>query len=203
MPYQLSISCFMHPRFTSIFNFKQLAFGLCCLFLFFGCDQKNQKNEGENAANTALTPSQLFWNSASTTLQKITLSDTAIVRNIHWNQSLESIKETIELSETQPATGRSYSLYLDDSDLNFVDIVYQTNAQNQLIKIDFDIYVEDRTEVAKLMGEFEKYFQIKYGSKTLSGNKSSWLAKNNTRIQLEDVSTSKDPGIKLMYSLAN
>lgn len=203
MPYQLSISCFMHPRFTSIFNFKQLAFGLCCLILIFGCDQKNQKNEGENAANTALTPSQIYWNSASPTLQKITLSDTAIVRNIHWNQSLESIKETIELSETQPANGRSYSLYLDDSDLNFVDIVYQTNAQNQLIKIDFDIYVEDRTEVAKLMGEFEKYFQIKYGSKTLNGNKSSWLAKNNTRIQLEDVSTSKDPGIKLMYSLAN
>ena len=203
MPYQLSISCFMHPRFTSIFNFKQLAFGLCCLILIFGCDQKNQKNEGENAANTALTPSQIYWNSASPTLQKITLSDTAIVRNIRWNQTLESIKETIELSETQPANGRSYSLYLDDSDLNFVDIVYQTNAQNQLIKIDFDIYVEDRTEVAKLMGEFENYFQIKYGSKTLNGNKSSWLAKNNTRIQLEDVSTSKDPGIKLMYSLAN
>ena len=193
----------MHPRFTSIFNFKQLAFGLCCLILIFGCDQKNQKNEGENAANTALTPSQIYWNSASPTLQKITLSDTAIVRNIRWNQTLESIKETIELSETQPANGRSYSLYLDDSDLNFVDIVYQTNAQNQLIKIDFDIYVEDRTEVAKLMGEFENYFQIKYGSKTLNGNKSSWLAKNNTRIQLEDVSTSKDPGIKLMYSLAN
>ncbi len=203
MPYQLILSCNMHLRITSIFNFKQLAFGLCCLFLFVGCNQKNQKNEGENAANTALTPSQLYWNSASTTLQKITLSDTAIVRNIHWNQSLESIKETIELSETQPANGRSYSLYLDDSDLNFVDIVYQTNAQNQLIKIDFDIYVEDRTEVATLMDEFEKYFQIKYGSKTLNGGKSSWLAKNNTRIQLEDVSTSKDPGIKLMYSLAN
>jgi hypothetical protein len=193
----------MQALFPSIFNPKLLILGTICLFLCIGCNQKNNQNEAQNESTTRLTPSQMYWNSASSTLQKITLSDTAIVRNIRWLQPLDSVKETVELSESQPTNGRSYSLYLDDSDLNFVDIVYQTNPQNQVIKIDFDIYVEDREEVSKLISEFEQYFQIKYGSKTLIGKKSSWLSKNKTRIQLEDVSTSKDPGIKLMYSIEN
>jgi hypothetical protein len=193
----------MQAHFPAIFNPKLLILGTICLFLCIGCNQKNNQNEAQNESTSSLTPSQMYWNSASGTLQKITLSDTAIVRNIQWLQPLDSVKETIELSESQPTNGRSYSLYLDDSDLNFVDIVYQTNPQNQVIKIDFDIYVEDREEVSKLISEFEQYFQIKYGNKTLIGKKSSWLAKNKTRIQLEDVSTSKDPGIKLMYSIGN
>jgi hypothetical protein len=193
----------MQVHFPAIFNPKLLILGTISLILCIGCNQTSNQNEAQNDSSTGITPSQIYWNSASSTLQKITLSDTAIVRNIRWKQPLNSVKETIELSESQPTNGRSYSLYLDDSDLNFVDIVYQTNPQNQLIKIEFDIYVEDRNEVAKLISEFEQYFQIKYGNKTLSGKKSSWLAKNNTRIQLEDVSTSKDPGIKLMYSIEN
>lgn len=193
----------MQAHFPAIFNPKLLILGIICFFLCIGCNQKNNQNEAQNESTSILTPSQMYWNSASSTLQKITLSDTAIVRNIQWLQPLDSVKETIELSESQPTNGRSYSLYLDDSDLNFVDIVYKTNTQNQVIKIDFDIYVEDREEVSKLISEFDQYFQIKYGKKTLIGKKSSWLAKNKTRIQLEDVSTSKDPGIKLMYSIEN
>jgi hypothetical protein len=193
----------MQVHFPAIFNPKLLILGTIYLFLCIGCNQKNNQNEAQNESTSGLTPSQIYWNSASATLQKITLSDSAIVRNIRWNQPLDSVKETIELSESQPTSGRSYSLYLDESDLNFVDIVYQTNPQNQVIKIDFDIYVEDRDEVAKLINEFEKYFQLKYSNKTISGKKSTWLAKNNTRIQMEDVSTSKDPGIKLIYSIEN
>jgi hypothetical protein len=177
--------------------------GLICLILFNQCNQASDRNENSNAEGTAQSKSQTFWNSASTTLKKITLSDSAIVRNVQWNQVLSSVNEKIELSETQPENGKSYSLYLDNSDLNFVDIVYNTNKENQIIQIVFDIYVEDKLESNKLLNEFEAYFELKYGPKKSKGKTYLWEAKNNTRIQMEDVSTSKDPGIKLIYSLKN
>lgn len=178
-----------------------ITLGFISLFLFNRCNQSTDRDENLNAEHAGQNKSQAFWNSASSTLQKITLSDSAIVRNVHWNQELGTLNEKIELSETQPSQGKSYSLYLDESDLNFVDIVYHTNDANKIIQIVFDIYVEDKTEAKKLLEEFEAYFQIKYGQKTVTGKQASWLAKNNTQIQMEDVSTSKDPGIKLTYSL--
>jgi hypothetical protein len=174
------------------------------LLLCFGCDQTASRNENTNAANEQQRKTQLFWRAASSTFQKITLSDSAVVRRVSWNQALNSLQEKIELAEIQPSSGQSYSLYLDESDLNFVDISYQTDAKNQIIKIGFDIYLENKLEADELLAEFDAYFQLKYGSKTISQKKNSWKSeKNNTQIELEDVSTSKDPGIKLMYSYIN
>ncbi|MEY3646351.1 MAG: hypothetical protein RL127_1059 [Bacteroidota bacterium] len=170
-------------------NRNLFSIGLICFILFNQCNQAPDRNENSNAEGTAQSKSQTFWNSASTTLKKITL--------------LSSVNEKIELSETQPENGKSYSLYLDNSDLNFVDIVYNTNKENQIIQIVFDIYVEDKLESNKLLNEFDAYFELKYGPKKSKGKTYLWEAKNKTRVQMEDVSTSKDPGIKLIYSLNN
>lgn len=192
----------MPSSYSHFKHSKNLFFiGLICLILFNQCNQSSDRYENSNTDGSGQSKSQAFWNSASSTFQKITLSDSAIVRNIQWNQELSSVNEKIELSETQPDNGKSYSLYLDDSDLNFVDIVYNTNKENKIIQIVFDIYVEDKLESNKLISEFETYFQLKYGHKTTKGKTLRWEAKNNTRIEMEDVSTSKDPGIKLIYTL--
>lgn len=188
-------------------HFKQLKFSfLACAVivgLMTGCNQDKGDGEHANGSKISQTESQKYWSSASKTFQKITLSDTAVVRNIRWLQSLSSLNEKIELSESQPANGKSYSLYLDDSDLNFVDIVYHTNNQNQIIQVVFDIYVEDKTETNKLLGEFEQYFSVKFGQKKTAEKGSKWISKDKTNIHIENVSTPKDPGIKLTYSLIN
>lgn len=171
--------------------------------LMTGCNQDKGDGVEANGSMISQTESQKYWSSASKTFQKITLSDTAVVRNIRWHQSLSSLNEKIELSESQPTNGKSYSLYLDDSDLNFVDIVYLTNNQNQIIQVVFDIYVEDKTEANKLLDEFEQYFTVKFGQKRTVEKGSTWISKDKTNIHIENVSTPKDPGIKLTYSLIN
>lgn len=171
--------------------------------LMTGCNQDKGDGEHANGSMISQTESQKYWSSASKTFQKITLSDTAVVRNIRWLQSLSSLNEKIELSESQPTNGKSYSLYLDDSDLNFVDIVYLTNNQNQIIQVVFDIYVEDKAEANKLLDEFEQYFSVKFGQKKTVEKGSTWISKDKTNIHIENVSTPKDPGIKLTYSLIN
>jgi hypothetical protein len=183
-------------------TYSFLAFAVL-VSLMIGCSQDKSEGEHANGSITSQTESQKYWSNASKTFQKITLSDTAVVRNISWLQSLSSLNEKIELSESQPNNGKSYSLYLDDSDLNFVDIVYHTNNQNQIIQVVFDIYVEDKAEAIKLLNEFEQYFSIKFGQKTTAEKGSAWVSKDKTSIHIENVSTPKDPGIKLTYSLIN
>lgn len=185
-----------------LLKFSFLAYAVT-IGLMTGCYQDKGKGEEANGAMVSQTQSQKFWSSATKTFQKITLSDTAVVRNIRWLQSLSSLNENIELSESQPTHGKSYSLYLDDSDLNFVDIVYLTNNQNQIVQVVIDIYVEDKVEANKLLAEFEEYFTIKFGPKTTVEKGSTWSSKDKTSIQIENVSTPKDPGIKLTYSLIN
>lgn len=185
-----------------LLKFSFLAYAVT-IGLMTGCYQDKGKGEEANGAMVSQTQSQKFWSSATKTFQKITLSDTAVVRNIRWLQSLSSLNENIELSDSQPTNGKSYSLYLDDSDLNFVDIVYLTNNQNQIVQVVIDIYVEDKVEANKLLAEFEEYFTIKFGPKTTIEKGSTWSSKDKTNIHIENVSTPKDPGIKLTYSLIN
>lgn len=185
-----------------LLKFPFLAYAVT-IGLMTGCYQDKGKGEEANGAMVSQTQSQKFWFSATKPFQKITLSDTAVVRNIRWLQSLSSLNENIELSDSQPTNGKSYSLYLDDSDLNFVDIVYLTNNQNQIVQVVIDIYVEDKVEANKLLAEFEEYFTIKFGPKTTVEKGSTWSSKDKTNIHIENVSTPKDPGIKLTYSLIN
>lgn len=76
-----------------------------------------------------------------------------------------------------------------------------TTKNNQINKIVFDVYVENKLNSTKLLTEFERYFSVKHGNKITQGQVSIWESKNKSRIQLEDISTSKDPGIKLIYKL--
>jgi hypothetical protein len=189
------------PPFFGKATYRLVIVTLLGSLLLLQCNQSSNNDANLNGKAADQTQSQRFWNNASNTLQKITLSDSAVVRNVKWLQPLNSLNEKIELSETQPKSGKSYSLYLDDSDLNFVDVIYMTNKNNQINKIVFDVYVEDKLNTIKLLTEFEQYFSVKHGKKTIQGQVSIWESKNKSRIQLEDVSTSKDPGIKLIYEL--
>lgn len=190
---------FTHFR---LFKFSLLSYAVI-VSLMTGCNQDKGEGEHANGSMSSQTESQKYWSRASKTFQKITLSDSAIVRNVRWLQALSSLNEKIEISESQPTNGKSYSLYLDDSDLNFVDIVYLTNNQNQIIQVVIDIYVEDKSEANKLLEEFEQYFSVKFGQKRTAERGSTWVSKDKTNIHIENVSTPKDPGIKLTYSLIN
>jgi hypothetical protein len=111
---------------------------------------------------------------------------------------ISQIQESVELAESQPTSGKSYSLYFDDSDLNFADITYIGNDQGKLNEIDLDIYVEENAQVIELQSSIKTYFDVKFGPSKTARKKTLWSQNKNTQVELEDVSTSKDPGIKII-----
>lgn len=165
----------------------------------FSCN--NDTNSAENAQISG-APNDVkikeAWESSHDWVKQMTLSDSLVIRNNSWGIDMNQIKESLELAENQVPNGKSYSLYFDDSDLNFADISYLPNAHGKLAEIDLDIYVEEMTQVKELQSSMINYFDVKFGPSRKQGKKTTWSQNKNTQVEMEDVSTSKDPGIKIV-----
>lgn len=169
-----------------------------CLFLN-ACNQESSTSENANLGSSAEQMKiAAAWNSSSDWVKQITQSDSLVIRNKHWGMDFNQVNESLELAESQPNLGKSFSLYFDDSDLNFVDITYLPNNEGKLAEIDLDVYVEEPSQVKELQKNIKDYFDVKFGSSVTQGKKISWSKNKNTQVELEDVSTSKDPGIKII-----
>jgi hypothetical protein len=168
--------------------------------VFFSCNS-SKENEKNGTSNTSEIDQITLnaWEKSGDLVQKITFSSKGVFRNKEWGISLDSLQEKLELAENQPANGKSYTLYFDDSDLNFTDISYIGDNQQKLIEIDLDIFVETKSQVEALKENFTTYLQVKFGSSKTEGNKIIWEKDKNTQVILQDVSTVKDPGIKLVF----
>ena len=174
-----------------IFVFASLGFYL------LSCNQEKQSGNKESAQSEAITAA---WEDSGEWVQKLTLSPAKIIRNTSWGQDFSTLNDTLELAESQPDKGKSYTVYFDDTDLNFSDITYIPNEQNKLEEIDFDIFVEASADVQPLMDHWKIYLDAKFGPSEIKGKEINWTKNNNTRIHLENVSTPKDPGIKISFT---
>ena len=190
-------------RFTHMIA-KLIVLILTSTLVFFSCNS-SQENGKEGASNTSEIDQRVLnaWEQSGDLVQKITLSSKGVVRNQAWGISIDSLQEKLELAENQPASGKSYTLYFDDSDLNFTDISYLGDDQQKLTEIDFDIFVETKSQVEELKAKFTTYLQVKFGAYKTEGTKIIWEKDKNTLVILQDVSTVKDPGIKLVFSRKN
>lgn len=168
--------------------------------VFFSCNS-SKENEKNGTSNTSEIDQITLnaWEKSGDLVQKITLSSKGVFRNKEWGISLDSLQEKLELAENQPANGKSYTLYFDDSDLNFTDISYIGDNQQKLTEIDLDIFVETKSQVEALKENLTTYLQVKFGASKTEGNKIIWEKDKNTQVILQDVSTVKDPGIKLVF----
>ena len=190
-------------RFTHMIA-KLIVLILTSTLVFFSCNS-SQENGKEGASNTSEIDQRVLnaWEQSGDLVQKITLSSKGVVRNQAWGISIDSLQEKLELAENQPASGKSYTLYFDDSDLNFTDISYLGDDQHKLTEIDFDIFVETKSQVEELKAKFTTYLQVKFGAYKTEGTKIIWEKDKNTMVILQDVSTVKDPGIKLVFLRKN
>ena len=179
-------------------------YSIFILFIISSMGLYSCNNDNSTAENAQISgaPDQIkiqeAWHASHDWVKQLTLSDSLIIRNNSWGIDLNQIQESLELAENQPQSGKSYSLYFDDSDLNFADISYLPNAQGKLEEIDLDIYVEEMALVSNLQTNFKTYFDVKFGPSVKQGKKIIWTQNKNTQVELEDVSTSKDPGIKIV-----
>lgn len=183
---------------------KSIVLILTATLVFFSCNSSQENAKNGTSSTSEIDQMALHaWEKSGDMVQKITLSSKGIVRNQDWGISIDSLQEKLELAENQPSNGKSYTLYFDDSDLNFTDITYLSDKQHQLTEIDFDIFVETKSQVDDLKEKFTSYFQVKFGDAKIEGKKIIWEKDKNTRVVLDDVSTAKDPGIKLVFLKIN
>jgi hypothetical protein len=183
---------------------KSIILILTSTLVFFSCNSSQEKGK-EGASSTSEIEQRVLnaWEQSGDMVQKITISPKGVIRDKEWGVSIDSLQEKLELAENQPANGKSYTLYFDNSDLNFTDISYLSDNQQKLTEIDFDIFVETKSQVEELKGKFTDYLQVKFGASKIEGNKIIWEKDVNTQVTLQDVSTLKDPGIKLVFSRKN
>lgn len=179
---------------------NKLILSLLAILFIASCNQEQKSEKEVNTQQEAITAA---WEESGEWVQKLSLSPNQVIRNAAWGQDMESLQDTLELAESQPEKGKSYTLYFDDTDLNFSDITYVPNDQNKLHEIDFDIFVESGDEVQPLIDHWKTFLDAKFGSSEVNGKTILWSKNKNTRIQLENVSTPKDPGIKISFTATN
>lgn len=193
----------MNPK-TSLLQ-KNLAFALIISFLIISnaCQTTSDKQEAnQNNLESKKQAKQKAWDESTPLLQRITLGSEGIIRNVTWGQDMSTIAEKVELSETQPSVGKSYTQFFDDTDLNFVDITYLPDENNKVKGIILNIFLEEQDDVLDLTANFKEYLGNIYGNGRGNAKKIVWK-NENTQVILEDVGTPKDPGIQVIFSKIN
>lgn len=189
-----------NPLNKQIVSFLALLFFSFAIICLESCSQDKQSENIDSAQTEAITAA---WEDSGDWVQKLSLSPNKIIRNTTWGQDFNSIQDSLDLAEAQPVKGKSYTLYFDESDLNFSDITYIPNDQNKLQEITFDIFVDASEDVQPLIEKWKSYLDVKFSASEVNGKKILWTKNKNTRIELENVSTPKDPGIKISFKAAN
>ena len=189
-----------NPLNKLIVPFLSLFISGALVIILHSCSQEKQAENKDSEQTEAVATA---WSASGEWVQKLTVSPTNIVRNTTWGQDFSTINDSLEVAESQPEKGKSYTLYFDDTDLNFSDITYIPNDQNKLQEITFDIFVDSAEDVQPLIDQWKGYLEVKFGPSETKGTQVLWTKNKNTRIQLENVSTPKDPGIKISFKAVN
>lgn len=189
-----------NPLSKPIVSFLVLFIFSIAIVSLASCSNEKQSENTDSAQTETITAA---WEDSGDWVQKLSLSPNKIIRNTTWGQDFNSIQDSLDLAEAQPVKGKSYTLYFDESDLNFSDITYIPNDQNKLQEITFDIFVDASEDVQPLIEKWKSYLDAKFSASEVNGKKILWTKNKNTRIELENVSTPKDPGIKISFKAAN
>jgi hypothetical protein len=177
---------------------------LIALFIFItqmSCQDKKQTNETDTTVAKDSTQNVSSLENYSSVFQAILKSDAGMARGVSIGDNIESIQETTLPAETQPEDGKGFTEYFDDTDLNFADITYLKDSENKVGAISVDIYIERQGAVDSLMNEFKGYFEKKYGQGKGISNMTTWkLPDSQNELLLQNVSTEKDPGLKIIFA---
>ncbi|MDZ7899732.1 MAG: hypothetical protein U5N85_17125 [Arcicella sp.] len=168
--------------------------------LLITCGHKKQESQTETSAPADSSVKRVSIENYSMIFKQIMKSDAGMARGVSIGDKIETLQETILPSEIQPESGKSFTAYFDGSDLNFADIIYSNNAENNISAISIDIFIENKTEVDSLMNEFVDFFDKKYGKGKGISKMKTWQISDGNNLMVQDVSTEKDPGLKIIFA---
>lgn len=182
---------------------KTYAYFALLLFAFaqISCQDKKQNAESETIGTTDSTSQVNNLENYSPTFVAILKTNAGMIRGLSIGDEMNAIIESAPLSETQPNNGKSFTEYFDDTDLNFADVLYVNDPENKIGAISVDIFIEKQIAVDSLMSEFKGYFDKKYGQGKGISKMTVWkLEGGNNELMLQNVSTAKDPGLKIIFA---
>ena len=164
------------------------------------CGDKKQKSKTEIVAPADSSIKNVSIENYGVVFKQILKSDAGMARGVSIGDNLETLQENISPSETQPKDGKSFTVYFDDSEINFADILYVKDAENKVEAIAIDIFNENKVEVDNLMKEFVDFFNKKYGMGKGISKMMTWQMPDGNNLMVQDVSTEKDPGLKIVFA---
>ena len=168
--------------------------------ILISCGDKKQESQTEIAAPADSSVRKVSVENYSMIFKQILKSDVGMARGVSIGDKMETLQETILPSETQPNNGKSFTVYFDDSDINFADILYVKDAENKVGAISIDIFIENKVQVDNLMKEFVDFFNKKYGTGKGISKMMTWQMPDGNNLMVQDVSTEKDPGLKVVFA---
>lgn len=174
---------------------------LLLAFVQSSCSDKKETIKSDKVTTTDSTSQVNKLENYSLPFNAILKTGAGMIRGLSIGDEMNVILESAPLSESQPTNGKSYTEYFDDTDLNFADIIYMSDSQNKISAISVDIFIEKQVAVDSLMGEFKGYFDKKYGKGKGISKMIVWkLAGGINELMLQNVSTAKDPGLKIIFA---
>ena len=138
---------------------RLFCFGIVMILTMTACQSNTQNNETPTSSDEIeiIQEEGLL----SSTLQTILLSSDEVVRNLDFSMNKAQI-EKIEQSEMVESTdeGTLYSINLSDTD--FADITYTYDDNENLTKVQIDIFTENEESTTAYLNEMENHFDEKY-----------------------------------------
>jgi hypothetical protein len=166
------------------------------------CGDSSKASSEIEGSRASLDNSDLALSHQTTLFQTILKRDSGMARGISLGEVFADAvkKETATPAEVREVNQKNFTEHFDETDLNFVDITYTGDTEGKISVINLDVYIEKQAIVDSLFHEFGTYFTKKYGTGTSENKKTLWALPNNYSLQLENVSTQKDPGFKILFS---
>ena len=133
-------------------------------------------------------------------LMTILKTENGMARGIQLGDKIEKVTATEKVEMTQDSTFyQGYTEYFNDSDEEFVDVMYYFDKAKKINTINLDVYLNKQAESNKLMGEFKNYFITKYGAIKQNGKQAIWTLPQG-KLYLEDKSVKNLPGFRIQFT---
>lgn len=125
-----------------------------------------------------------------------------LLRGVRLGDPVERVTslETVPLAEDS-TTYKGFTEPLTDGvESEFADVLYRTDAQGHVRKIQVDVFLNEPDEVNTLLAELRGYFSTKYGPGQTASKRTTWALPDGTRLALSDESVKQAPGLRMLFS---
>jgi hypothetical protein len=165
-----------------------------CVFVLFACNtsiKTTEKTGGEDS-----TQHKKILLKYSPKLQIIFETDEGVLRKLNFNDDIKRIQKPAEakILPTEDSK-KGYSINLNMYEI--ADLVFLHDKNQKIKGFHIETYLNSQNATDSLKKEFVAYFSEKYHTKSQNTSRKHELLNDSLQIIIEDVSTTKSPGLQV------